>query len=155
MGQFSPDSSITGAAITGLTNPTYTLASDLAPDSNSRQYVITALGGTQTDVRASTAGDPFTLTVRKQPYKSLPARNPVNGSYGNVPRNRVEMILRKGMEIDSDGTLQTGIFRLISELPAGCEQNDVANIRAAVSFLIGLLYEEADDYDDSLISGVW
>lgn len=152
---WSPDSSITGnTSVTGLTNPTYTLAADLAPDANSRQHVVTALGGTQTNVRASTAGDPFTVTIRRSPYKALPAKNPVNGSYGNVPKNRIEVLVRKGLQIDSSDTIQVGNLRLIAELPAGCESNDEVNIRAAWAFMLGVLTEEAEDYVASLISGV-
>jgi len=152
---FSPDSSITGAAQTGLTSPTYTLASDLAPDVNTRQYVVTALGGTQTGARESTAGDPFTLTLKKTPYKALPAKNPVNGSYGNVPLNRVEQLFRKGLKIDSAGTIRNGNVRVIVELPAGSETNDAVNIRALWSFVIGLLTEESADIGDSTVAGVW
>lgn len=152
---WSPDSSITGQAQTNLTSPTYTLGTDLAPDANARQYVVTALGGTQTDVRASTAGDPFTVTMRKQPYKALPAKNPVTGAYGNVPLNRVELLFRKGMEIDSNSTIRVGNIRVIAEIPAGAELNDPANIRALCSFAFGLLVEESADYGDSLIAGVW
>lgn len=151
---WSPDSSITGSTQTGLTNPTYTVGADLAPDANSRQYVVTALGGTQTDVRASTAGDPFTATIRRAPYKAIPPKNPVNGSYGNIPLNRTEILVRKGLQVDSDDVLRTGNFRFIAELPAGSEVNDAVNIRAAVSFLIGLLTEESADLGDSLVTGV-
>jgi len=152
---WSPDTSITGAAQTGFTSPTYTLASDLAPDANSRQYVVTACGGTQTDARSSTAGDPFTALVRKGRYNALPARNPVNGAYGNVPMNKVEILCRKGMFIDTDNTVRVGNLRIIAEIPAGAELNDSANIRALCSFAIGLLTEESADYGDSLIAGIW
>jgi len=152
---WSPDSLITGATQTNLTTPTYTLAADLAPDANSRQYVVTALGGTQTGVRSSAAGDPFTATIRKdKTYKVLPPKNPVNGSYGNVPKNKTEILVRKGVYIDSDNTLQTANLRIIAELPAGCEATDPANIRAMCSFAIGLMTEESQDYGDSLILGV-
>jgi hypothetical protein len=152
---WSPDSSITGSAQFGLTNPTYTLASDLAPDPNSRQYVVTALGGTQTDVRASNAGDPFTATIRKdKTYKVLPARNPVTGAYGNVPMNKTEILIRKGVYIDADNTVRVANLRIIAELPSGCEVNDPANVRALCSFAIGLLSEESQDYGDSLVQGI-
>jgi hypothetical protein len=154
MGSFNPDSSITGTAQTGLTNPTYTLVEDFAPSANSRQLAVSALGGTQSNVRANTAGDPFTLTIRKSPYKAIPPKNPTNGSYGNVPLNRVELLFRKGFKIDSAGVIKPGNIRIISELPAGCETNDAINIKALVSFLIGVLSEEADEYSDSLISGI-
>lgn len=151
---WSPDSSITGQAQSNLTSPTYTIAADLAPDANSRQYVVTALGGTQTGVRASTAGDPFTATIRRFPYRAIPAKNPVNGSYGNIPNNRTEIIVRKGLHVDADSVIRTGLFRFSAELPAGSEVNDPENIRAAVSFLLGLLVEESQDLGDSLVTGV-
>jgi hypothetical protein len=150
---WSPDGVVTGAAQTNLTSPTYTTSSDLAPDANSRQYVVTALGGTQTDVRVSTAGDPFTITIRRQPYKALPNAN-ANGSYGNVPMNRIEILGRKGVEIDSAGSLKTANCRFIAEVPAGAEKNDPANLRALYSCIIGLLQEESADIGDSVISGV-
>lgn len=155
MGSFSPDSSITGAAQTGLTSPTYTIGSDLAPDVNSRQWVVTALGGTQTNVRASSAGDPFTATIRRDKvYKALPAKNPVNGAYGNVPMNKTEILCRKGVYIDSSNTIRVANLRVIAELPAGSETSDSVNIRALASFALGLLAEESADYGDSLVSGV-
>lgn len=152
---WSPDSSITGQAQTGFTSPTYTLGTDLAPDPNARQYVVTALGGTQTGVRASTAGDPFTATIRRdKSYKALPAKNPVNGSYGNVPLNKTDLLVRKGMYIDSANTIRVGTLRITAELPAGSEITDAANIRAMVSFALGLLVEESADYGDTLVTGV-
>lgn len=152
---WSPDSSITGSAQTGLTSPTYTVAADLAPDANSRQYVVTALGGTQTNVRASSAGDPFTCTIRKdKTYKVLPAKNPVNGAYGNVPMNKTEILFRKGVYIDSDNTIRVANIRVIAELPAGSEVTDAVNIRAAASFALGILAEESADYGDSLVTGI-
>lgn len=152
---YSPDSSITGGTQTGLTNPTYTLAVDLAPDSNSRQHVITALGGTQTNVRESTAGDPFTVTMRKYPYRALPAKNPVNGSYGNIPRNKVDLLFRKGLKVDSSGTIVVGDIRISVNIPAGAESNDAINIRALWSLVVGLLTEESDDLGASTVAGVW
>lgn len=154
MGSFSPDLSTTGSAQTGFTSPTYTLAADLAPDANSRQWVVTAVGGTQTDVRASTAGDPFTTLIRRGPYRQRPIANPVNGSYGNVPLNRVELLTRKGVKIDSAGTIRVMNLRVIAEIPAGAETSDAPNIRACLSSTIGLLNEESSDLGDSLISGI-
>ena len=151
---WSPDSSILGGAQTGLTTPAYTLAADLAPDAASRAYVVTALGGTQTNVRSSTAGDPFTALIRRGRYQSIPPKNPVTGAYGNVPLNRIEVLCQKGVYIDSSNTLRTARIRVIAELPAGCEAADPANVRALASFTIGLLSEESQDYGDTLITGI-
>jgi len=153
---WSPDGTATGSAQTGLTTPTYTYVADFTPDPSSRQYAVTSLGGTQTNVRASGAGDPFTVLIRKdRAYKTLPAANPVTGSYGNVPLNKTEFLFRKGLKIDTAGTIKVGNFRVIAELPAGSETNDSINIRAMLSFALGLLSEESADYGDSLVAGVW
>lgn len=154
MGSFSPDLSTTGAAQTGFTSPTYTMVADTAVEPNSRQWVVTAAGGTQTGARAHTAGDPFTVLIRRTPYKALPAKNPVNGSYGNVPLNRIEILQRKGVYIDSSNTVRVMNIRLVAEIPAGAELNDPVNVRAAVSNFLGLLAEEASDYGDTLITAV-
>jgi len=152
---WSPDLTTTGAAQTGFTSPTYSLAVDLAPDASSRQYVVTTAGGTQTGVRVSSAGDPFTHTVKKFPYRALPVPNPVTGSYGNIPKNRIDVLTRKGVIVDSNGKIDTMILRITAEIPAGAEVKDPANIRAAVSATLGLMAEEAADYGDSLIAGIW
>jgi hypothetical protein len=117
--------------------------------------VVTAIGGTQTNVRASTAGDPFTVLVRKFPYRALPARNPTTGLYGNIPRNKVEFLFRKGMKVDSAGLIIPGDMRVSLSIPAGAEINDAPNIRAMVCFALGLFNEEAEDIAESVISGVW
>ncbi len=150
---FTPDLSITGATQAGFTSPTYTLAADLAPDASSRQWFVSALGGTQTGARAHTAGDPFTLLIRRGPYRPLGSQNPVTGSYGNVPKNKIEILLRKGVKIDAGGTLQVANLRVIAEIPAGSEVNDASNIRAAVSALLGQLAEVAAGYGDTLVQG--
>lgn len=151
---WSPDLSTTGSAQTGLTTPTYTLGNDLAPDANSRQYAVTALGGTQTGVRTHTAGDPFTLTIRRTPYKAIPPKNPVTGAYGNIPLNRIEVLGRKGMYVDSSQTVRVGSVRITAELPAGSELNDAPSIRALVSMVLGTLQEESADYGDTLVTGL-
>lgn len=154
MGQFSPDLSITGADQTGFTTPTYTMVVDFPPDANSKQWAVSALGGTQTGVRAHVDGDPFTVVIRKERYKALPSKNPVNGSYGNVPMNRTELLFRKGVYIDSSQTIRVANLRIIAELPAGCQASDAANVRGLTSFALGLMAEEASDFGDTLITGV-
>lgn len=150
---WSPDLAITGAAQTNFTSPTYTWANDVAPDTNARQYVVTAYGGTQASVRAHTAGDPFTVTIRRSPYKALPQKNS-QGVYGNVPLNRVEILARKGVYIDSASNVRVANLRLIAEIPAGSELADAPNIRALVSNMLGVLSEESADYGDTLITAI-
>lgn len=51
---------VTGQPQTGFTSPTFTIAADTPPAVNAKQYVITALGGTQTGASASLVSSPFT-----------------------------------------------------------------------------------------------
>lgn len=154
MGFFSPDTSITGGLQSNLSSPTYTLATDTA-DALSKSYAVTGLGGTQTGVRAHTAGDPFNLTIRRERYKARPSINPVSGQYPNVPLNRTELVVTKGLKIDSSGTIRPARFRLIAEIPAGAESNDSINIEAMTSFLVGTLNEESADFGQTLIAGLF
>lgn len=151
---FNPDLSITGAVQTGSSAPTYTWVADTFTEPNSRQWLVTACGGTQAaGARAHTAGDPFTVLIRRSPYKTRPNPNPVTGAYGNVPKNRIEILQRKGVFIDSNDTVQVMNLRLIAEIPAGAELNDPVNIRAGVSNFLGIVAEEAAEYGDTLIQG--
>lgn len=151
---WSPDTSITGATVTGLTNPTYTNVEDVPPVANARQITVTALGGTQTDVDANTVSKPFTATFYKPTaLKSLPAANPLSGLRGSVPNNQYRLVVRKGGDCAAD-TPAVAIARLTIDVPAGMETYDAANVRALVSFLVGLLTEESDGLADTLLTGV-
>lgn len=151
---WSPDGTATGGAQAGLTTPTYTYVSDVQPAPNARQYVVTTLGGTQTGVRVHTAGDPFSLRLTRQPYKALPQKNSVGVYNGNVPLNRTEWLLKKGLKIDTSGTIRAGYWRLTAEIPAGAESNDAINIQAMTSFIIGILSEESADVGETITTGV-
>lgn len=152
---FSPDSSITGSTQTGLTSPTYTLVADSTANVGQKLWAVSALGGTQTNVRANTISDPFTATFYKPTApKALPAANPVTGKYASIPVNTYGLVIRKGVKIDAAGVLSRAQVRLNIDIPAGSDAADAINIRAMVSFLIGLLTEESDDLSDTLLTGV-
>jgi hypothetical protein len=151
---WSPDSSTTGGAQTGFTDPTYTLVSDLAPAPNAKQHAVSALGGTQAGVTANSISSPFTVTLFKPAsVKQLPAPNPVTGLRGAIPVNRWSLIIRKGMSAAS-GVPVTAIVRLQVDIPAGADSYSPAEIRGLMSFLVGILSEESADLGDTLISGV-
>jgi hypothetical protein len=150
----SISSPITGAAQTGLTSPTYTLTSDVAPDNNGKQYAVTALGGTQTGVETTSASKPFTLTyVRPKNYRILPPLNTVTGVPPSVPRNTHKLIGRKGVEITS-GIFATANFTLSMDIPAGSEIQDPESVRALLSAFAGALYASASGIGDTLVTGV-
>lgn len=151
---FSPDSSTTGGTQTGLTSPTYTLTADTVQNGQ-KQWAVSALGGTQTNVRANTISDPFTVTFFKPATpKALPAANPVTGKYGAIPVNTYGMLIRKGVRVDANSTQAIARVRVNFDIPAGSDASDAINIRAMISFLVGILNEESDDLSDTLLTGV-
>lgn len=152
---FAPTSPVTGGAQTGFTSPTYTIVVDQAPDVNGSQYAVTAVGGTQTGVRTSTAADPFTAVFwRAKVLKGLPSPNAVTGRYGNIPRNTYGWVIRKGMQIAANQPAQVGVTRITHDIPAGADSYDAANIRAMHSLTVGLLSQTSAGVGDTLVTGI-
>ncbi len=151
---WSPDSSITGGTVTGLTSPTYTQVDDIAPAQNAKQKTVTALGGTQGSASANTVSEPFTATFYKpSAVKQLPAANPVSGLRGQVPNNQYRLVIRKGGEAAA-GVPVVAIARLSIDVPAGMDSYDPDNVRALISYLVGVLNEESADLADTCLTGV-
>ncbi|DAD51900.1 TPA_asm: coat protein [ssRNA phage Gephyllon.1_2] len=148
-------SPITGAAVTGLTSPTYTVAVDTPPNTWSKQWAVTALGGTQTGVdTSSSASRPFTLTAyRPQSLKTL---NTVDstGVVRVVGFNTYGFLVRKGMTPLAGQASKTSQFRLEASIPAGADTADQPNINAATSCTIGALWQQADGIATTLRTGV-
>jgi hypothetical protein len=139
---------------TGLTNPTYTLVADQAPDVNGRQYAVSALGGTQTGVAVSSASVPFTiLFTRPKVIRTVPALNS-NGQLVNVPKNVWVCSLKKGVEVATSQPYQTMTARLDIGVPAGADTQDPESVRAGLACFLAALAESADDIANSIIQGV-
>lgn len=153
---FTLTTPITGGAQTGLTTPTYTIAADTAPTSAGKQYAVTALGGTQTGVdTASSPSKPFTVTLeRPATLRALPALNGATGVLPSVPRNVYKIRVRKGVVPLTGQAPQTLIAELAISVPAGADTADPANIRAAMSLLIGSLNSISASIGDTLVTGV-
>lgn len=151
---WSPDSSTTGGTVTGLTSPTYTLVDDTAPVVNAKMKTVSALGGTQGSATANTLSKPFTATFYKPAsVKPLPAPNPLTGARGAIPNNQYKLIVRKGGYAEA-GVPVTAIVRLTIDVPSGMETYNPDEVRAMVSFLVGVLNEESSDLADTLLTGV-
>jgi hypothetical protein len=151
----SPTSPITGLAQTGLTSPTYTVVSDVAPSTNAKQVAVTALGGTQTGVTISSVSSPFTLNfVRPQTLRGLPAPNPVTGVIANIPRNTYQLITRKGVTPAVNQGQIPMTIRTTVDVPAGADTYDAANVRAALSAHFGYLSQQSAGIGDTATSGV-
>lgn len=151
----SVTSPVTGGAQTGLTSPTYTLTADTAPDTNGKQWAVTALGGTQTGVDVHSAAKPFTVTyVKPKVYKSLGQPNPVTGVISSVPNNTHQWLFRKGVLPAAGQVPRVAMCRISLELPAGSEANEPEDVRALLSLVVGTLTQQSAGWGDTGISGI-
>jgi hypothetical protein len=152
---FAPASPVTGAAVTGLTSPTYTLTTDVAPNINGKQYAISALGGTQTGVDVNTVSKPFSLSFFRPPaLRTLPQANPVTGVIKNVPMNTYKMITRKGALPAANQVPMTARITTTIEVPAGSDTYEPEELRAMLSCHFGAGWAQASGIADTVISGV-
>lgn len=139
-------SPLTGAAVTGLTTPTYTSVQDTRPANNGKQWAITALGGTQSGVESHSVGQPFTVSFfRPQNLKTPGSPNPVTGVVKYMGANRYKVITRKGMVVDGQGRVEVGIITTTIEIPSGVDIYDQNSAKAMLSAHFGALVAEADD----------
>lgn len=150
----SVSSPVTGSAQTGFTSPTYTVVSDTAPSVNSKQWAVTALGGTQTGVTAHSVSSPFTGTVfRPAKLAALPAANPVTGIVKNLPNNKYAILVRKGALPYSTAIPALVTMKLDISIPSGVDTYSPAEVRAACSFMIGLITQFSAGLGDTLVTG--
>jgi hypothetical protein len=147
-------SPIVGATnYTGLTNPTFTVGADQAPDVNGKAYVVTNLGGTQTGVEVSSSSNPFTLLfTRPKVLRTLPALQ-ANGQLANVPNNVWVVSAKKGVDVQSGQPKRLMTGRLEISVPAGADVADPETIRAMICAFAGALWESGNDLADSIVQG--
>lgn len=152
---FSLTSPVTGTAQTGLTSPTYTVAADSAPAPWSKQWAVTALGGTQTGVLAHSVAAPFTVAMfRPSNLQVLGPVNPVTGVLTKIPTNTYKVITRKGVLPLAGQAYKNMLITTVIEVPAGSDLADPANIRAALSAHIGSLSQTSAGIGDTGVSGL-
>lgn len=151
---FSPASPITGAPGSGLTSPTYTIAVDAPPAQNAKQWYVTALGGTQTNVSISSVDKPFTITVyRPAVFRRLPPVNPVTGILPPAGRNVHTVLTRKGGLPLAGQQPQLILMKTEISVPVGVELTDFPALAAAMSAHIGALWEQSNEWGDAVASG--
>lgn len=152
---FGPSTPVTGATVTGLTSPTYTIVADTPPSINGKQYAVTTLGGTQTGVDVNTVSKPFTISFfRPQTLRVLPAANPVTGVIKNVPMNTYKLITRKGVLPASNQSAITARITTIIEIPAGSDTYEPEDIKALISSHFGVGFAQASGIADTVLTGV-
>ena len=147
--------SITGAAQTGFTSPTYTMTTDTPPDNNAKQSVVTALGGTQAGVTTHSVSSPFYCSVWKPKSPAVLGRpNPVTGLIDNVKNNTYKVLTGKGVTPAANQPAKTMMLRTSVDVPAGADTYDLANVRAGISAHIGLLWALSAGIGDTAGNGV-
>lgn len=152
---FAPASPVTGAAVTGLTSPTYTLLTDVAPSINGKQFAVSALGGTQTGVDVNSVSKPFTLTFfRPSVLRTLPQANPLTGVIKNIPMNSYKLITRKGALPSTNQIPLVARITTMIEVPAGVDTYEPEELRAMISLHFGAGWAQASGIADTVISGV-
>lgn len=152
---FSPSSPVTGAAVAGLTSPTYTLTTDVAPNINGKQFAITGLGGTQTGVDTNTVGKPFSISFFRPPQlRVLPQANPLTGVIKNVPVNTYKLITRKGVLPAANQNPMVARITTIIEVPAGSDTTEPEDLRAMLSAHFGVGWAQASGIADTVVSGI-
>lgn len=152
---FTLSTPVTGATVSGLTSPTYTVAQDTVVAPNQKQYVVTSLGGTQTDVSSHSVASPFLVSMTKPTsFKPLSLVNPVTGRLTSVPRNVWKMIFLKGATPLANQATVPIIVRVEIAVPAGVDTADPNEIRALLSFLGGVYNVSAGGIAASLMDGV-
>lgn len=152
---FAPASPATGATVTGLTSPTYTLLADTAPNINGKQYAVSALGGTQTSVDVNSVSKPFTISFFRPPVlRTLPQANPVTGVIKNVPINTYKFLTRKGAAPAVNQSIMVPKITTTIEVPAGVDTYEPEEIRAMISAHFGIGWAEASNISVTVLTGV-
>lgn len=152
---FAPSSPIIGAAITGLTSPTYTLLLDNPPSPQGKQYYVSALGGTQTGVVSHSASRPFTVSAfRPAQVQGLPAVNPVTGALPRVPMNTYKWLTRKSVIPLAGQPGRVMVITTTAEIPAGADTADAVEVAAAFSCHSGMLWAAAQGMVDTAQTGM-
>lgn len=147
-------SPVTGLAQSGFTSPTYTVTQDSAMGNHSKQWYVSALGGTQTGARAHTVSSPFTVAVfRPQVLKALPAANPITGVIRKVGRNTYKVVTRVGLIPAANQAAEIVTMTTTLDVPPGAETYDAAQLKAALSLHFGVLSQQSAGIGDTAIVG--
>lgn len=154
---FTLSTPVTGAAMVGyLTNPTYTVTLDSIPGGGlTKQYAVTALGGTQADVSVHSTSSPFAISLtRPATFKGLGTVNPATGALSSVPRNVWRLIGVKGATPLAGQPPVNCVIRTEITIPAGVDVADANEIAALLSFYIGALTQLGKETVDTLRYGI-
>lgn len=149
-------SPVTGAVITGLTAPTYTLTPDLSVGGGvTKGWYVSALGGTQPGVVPHTIASPFTISWKNPAVLFSPGVPDVTGVYrGPTRRNVFEMIVRKGGLPLANQNPRLNMARLTISDEAGVETADPLALAAMLSLMAGALTQASNSIFETMKTGV-
>ena len=151
---FNPGSPVTGATVTGLTTPTYTLTQMQAPVPNGKQYAVTALGGTQTGVEVNSISKPFTVTMFVPAHpRGLPAASPTTGIIKDIPVNTCKLLFRKGAQPAANQAAQLNSIEVRINTAAGVDVYEPEEVKALISFAGGLIFANAAGIEETVRTG--
>jgi hypothetical protein len=92
--------------------------------------------------------------VRPKVFKALPKTNPVTGALPSVPKNvHFIKVVKGAIPLAGQPSSQLTI-RCQIEVPSGADVADAANLRAAVSLLVGALNQISAGLGDTLVTGI-
>ena len=152
---FAVTSPVNGSAQTGFTSPTYTIAADVAPTINGKQWAVTAVAGAGNTPRVHSISDPFTITMtRAAVLKQLPTINSQTGRYGSIPKNTHVLLVRKGLNYAANQSPETGLVRCEISVPAGADAYNPIDVRAMLSLFGGAYAQNSAGIGDTAVTGV-
>lgn len=152
----SLSATVTGSAQAGFSSPTYGTAVDTPPSVNSKQWYVTTIGGTQTNVVESGIAKPFTITVFK-PAVFKPVIRNADGIATRASGFDVwRVIVRKGVDTNSEvDWTENAVIDCAIKIPVGAPDNNASNLRAMMSFFIGSLTDVSSSLGTAVVTGAW
>lgn len=146
---------ITGAAVTGLTSPTYTLVLDGGGEQNQLAYIISALGGTQTNVQTHNVLTPFQLIETRPKVVRSAVNIPATaiGLQTQVPVNEHRLMTRKGVAVNGSGAYARAFIETRFVVPGPAVYYDLSNLKAMLSCHVGALVQDPDKIINMITNG--
>jgi hypothetical protein len=92
--------------------------------------------------------------VRPKVFKALGKPHPVTGLLQSVPKNTFLIKIAKGAIPLAGQPASVMTVRCLIEIPAGADTADPANLRAAISLLVGAVTQLSAGLGDTLVTGV-
>jgi hypothetical protein len=128
---------VTGVVLGGFTAPVYNVTADLQAEQNTKTWIVSSLGGTQTGVQVHSNEMPFRFIAKRPTKIKIPgARSTTSGQYLTGGKNEFSYLTVKGANILSAMSgyqYENILFRTTVSTPAAIG-NDKPQLYAAASF---------------------